>query len=256
MTLPLVSFEGRCALVTGAAGGIGFAIATRMAMLGARVVMADRVADRLTEAARRVGDNAIALPGDIGSEAGAERLMSEAVTAAGAIDILVNNAGVAEPIARTIDQQLPDWQRVIDVNLRGTYLMSRAMARHVLGRKARGAIVNIASVAGIIAIPSSNGYGVSKAAIVHLTKSMASEWAARGLRVNAVAPGVIDAPMAMEMFAAGVDRAQIERKVPMHRLGSPDEIANVVAFLASDAASYVTGVTLPVDGGWCAYGGA
>lgn len=256
MTSPLVTLEGRSALVTGAARGIGLAIATRLASLGARVVMADRNSDGLAAAVAEVGNRALAVVGDVSSEDGANDLVSRAIDGAGSIDILVNNAGIDEPITRTIDQQLEDWQKVMDVNLRGTYLMSRAIARHILGRKAGGAIVNIASVAGIGAIPGSNGYGVSKAAIIHLTKTMASEWATKGLRVNCVAPGFIDAPMALEMFADDrVDRTRIERRLPMRRLGSPDEIAKAVGFLASDAASYITGVTLPVDGGWCAYGG-
>lgn len=256
MTTPLVTLEGRSALVTGAARGIGLAIVSRLAALGARVVIADRNSDCLAKAAAEFGSLVRAVAGDVSSEHGADNLVSQAIEAAGTIDILVNNAGIDEPIARTIDQQLEHWQQVIDVNLRGTYLMSRAIARHILGEKKSGAIVNIASVAGIGAIPGSNGYGVSKAAIIHLTKTMASEWGAKGIRVNCVAPGFIEAPMALEMFGDGrVDRTRIERRLPMRRLGSPDEIANAVAFLSSDAASYITGATLPVDGGWCAYGG-
>ncbi|MBN8960754.1 MAG: SDR family oxidoreductase [Rhizobiales bacterium] len=250
------SLEGKNALVTGAAGGIGLAIARRFIVNGARVVIADLQGDRLKAAVQSLPAGAMAVPADISSEAGVDAMMAAAVASAGEVDILVNNAGVAEPIVRTIDQRLMDWQRVMDINLRGTYLACRAFARHLLPRKMSGSIVNIASVAGLGGIPSSNAYGVSKAAIVHLTRNLACEWAARRLRVNCVAPGYIDAPMAHEMFAdSRVDRQGIEARVPMHRLGEADEIASVVAFLASDAASYVTGVTLPVDGGWCAYGG-
>lgn len=248
--------DGKIALVTGAAGGIGLAIARRLAADGARVAIADRDAGRLQTAIAELPNDAVALVADISSEAGVDAMIVDAVARLGQLDILVNNAGLAEPIARTVDQQLADWERVIDVNLRGTYLACRAFGRHALPRRAGGAIVNIGSVAGLGGIPSSNGYGVSKAAIVHLTRNLACEWATRGIRVNCVAPGYIEAPMAIEMFAnVHVDRSRIEQRLPMQRLGQPDEIAAAVSFLVSKDASYITGVTLPVDGGWCAYGG-
>lgn len=248
--------DGRTALVTGAAGGIGLAIARRLAADGARVVIADRDAARLQTAITELPDDAVAFVADISSEAGVDAMIADAVARLGQLDILVNNAGLAEPIARTVDQQLADWERVIDVNLRGTYLACRAFGRHVLPRRVGGAVVNIGSVAGLGGIPSSNGYGVSKAAVTHLTRNLACEWASKGIRVNCVAPGYIEAPMAVEMFAnVHVDRSRIERRLPMQRLGQADEIAGAVSFLVSKDASYITGVTLPVDGGWCAYGG-
>ncbi len=246
----------RKALITGAAGGIGLAIARRFAANGAQVAIADLQQRRLTAALTELPDTSVAVVADISSEDGVERMLAEAEERLGPLDILVNNAGIAEPIVRTVDQKLADWERVIDVNLRGTFLACRGFAARALPRRSPGAIVNIGSVAGLGGIPSSNGYGVSKAAIAHLTRNLACEWSAKGLRVNCVAPGYIDAPMSAEMFAdSRVDRSRIEQRVPLRRLGAADEIAAAVAFLASDDASYITGVVLPVDGGWCAYGG-
>lgn len=247
---------GKTALVTGAAGGIGLAIAHRLATDGARVAIADLRAERLTDALKQLPGAGVSLVADISSEVGVDRMIAEAEERLGPLDILVNNAGVAEPIVRTIDQKLSDWERVMDVNLRGTFLACRAFAARALPRRSGGAIVNIGSVAGLGGIPSSNGYGVSKAAIAHLTRNLACEWAVKGIRVNCVAPGYIKAPMSAEMFAESrVDRGRIEQRLPMQRLGAADEIAAVVAFLVSEDASYVAGVVLPVDGGWCAYGG-
>jgi NAD(P)-dependent dehydrogenase (short-subunit alcohol dehydrogenase family) len=173
----------------------------------------------------------------------------------GSLDILVNNAGVLEPLAPTMDQKLDDWQRVIDVNLRSVYLMSRAFGRHVLGRFGQGAIVNITYIAGLEGFAASNAYGVSKAGVMHMTKTMAVEWARRGVRVNCVAPGFIDTPMAHALFDQSGQRDRLVRRIPMRRLGDGDEIANTVAFLVSEGASYITGATIPVDGGWVACGG-
>jgi NAD(P)-dependent dehydrogenase (short-subunit alcohol dehydrogenase family) len=255
----MIQFDlaGRKALVTGAAGGIGLAIARRFLAQGAAVGVADRDVDGLTRAfAQSLTSNTCVLVGDVSLEVEAEALVSRAVDEMGCLDILINNAGISEPVVATVDQSLNDWQRVIDVNLRGVYLMSRAFGRHVLGRAGRGAIVNISSIAGLQGHPASNAYGVSKAGIAHMTKSMAVEWARRGVRVNCVAPGLTDAPMAQALFDEGIDRERLLKRIPMRRLGDADEIADSVMFLASEAASYITGVVIPVDGGWSSYGGA
>jgi NAD(P)-dependent dehydrogenase (short-subunit alcohol dehydrogenase family) len=255
----MVPFDlaGRKALVTGAAGGIGLAIARCLAVHGASIAVADRDAGGLTRSvAQSLPASTCVLVGDVSVEAEAEALIRRAVDEMGCVDILVNNAAITEPLVATVDQSLDDWQRVIDVNLRGVYLMSRAFGRHVLGRAGRGAIVNISSIAGLQGHPASNAYGVSKAGIAHMTKSMAVEWARRGVRVNCIAPGLTDAPMAHALFAEGIDREQLVKRIPMRRLGDADEIADTVLFLASEAASYITGVVIPVDGGWSSYGGA
>jgi NAD(P)-dependent dehydrogenase (short-subunit alcohol dehydrogenase family) len=255
----MVQFElaGRKALVTGAARGIGLAIAKYLLANGVSVAIADRDVHGLARAgAESLPGNACILAGDVSIEAGANSLVDQAVEKLGCLDILVNNAGISEPLVATVDQALDDWQRVIDVNLRGAYLMSRAFGRHILGRSGRGAIVNIASIAGLEGFTASNAYGVSKAGVAHMTKSMAVEWARRGVRVNCVAPGLIDTVMAQALFDESGERERLMKRIPMRRLGDGSEIASTVAFLASEAASYITGVTLPVDGGWVAYGGA
>lgn len=257
----LVNFTGKTALVTGAAGGIGMAICQTIAQRGGAVILTDRDSARLEDAVialrAQFPDSAFyAVTGDIGEKLGPDAIVAASLASAGQIDVLVNNAGVGEPIVRTIDQDIDAWQRVFDINLRGAFLMARAVGRHILQRNGRGAIVNIASIAGMLGIPGSNAYGVSKAGVIHLTRSLASEWAGRGLRVNAVSPGYIETSLAFGLFdEVGIDRAKLERRLPMRRMGAPEEIASAVAFLASDAASYVNGVVLPVDGGWMGFGG-
>lgn len=257
----LMDFGGRTTLVTGGAGGIGMAICRTFAKLGGDVVLADRDGTRLDAAVAELQGQFPqrafhAVAGDIGDKGGPDLIVEAALARAGRIDVLVNNAGVGEPIVRTLDQDIDAWQSVMDINLRGTFLMSRAVGRHVLGRKGFGAIVNIASIAGMMGVPGSNAYAVSKAGVVHLTRTLASEWAGRGLRVNAICPGYIETSLAFDMFdKVGIERAYVERRVPMRRMGRPEEIASAVAFLASDAASYISGVVLPVDGGWMGFGG-
>jgi NAD(P)-dependent dehydrogenase (short-subunit alcohol dehydrogenase family) len=251
----MVRFDlaGCKALVTGAAGEIGLAIARRLVAHGANISVADCQAEGLRRAvAESLPVNTCELVGDVSLETDAEGLITRASEAMGGLDILVNNAGVSEPLIATVDQTLDHWARVIDINLRGVFLMSRAFGRHILGRSTRGAIVNISSIAGLEGFPSSNAYGVSKAGVAHMTKTMAVEWASQGVRVNCVAPGFIDTSMAHDLIDQSGGRDRFLRRIPMRRLGDAEEIATAVAFLASEAASYITGVTIPVDGGWVA----
>ena len=172
----------------------------------------------------------------------------------GALNILVNNAGVPEKLNSIRNQDPEDWQRVIDVNLRSVYLMSRAAAEVMIPR-GEGVIINIASIAGINAFSASHAYGVSKAAVVMLTKTLACELARHRIRVNAVAPGVIRSPMLDGMTEEGKGISRILARVPLGRLGTAQEVGAAVAFLCSSAAAYITGAVLPVDGGWMAFGG-
>lgn len=245
-----MSLNGKNILVTGGAGGIGMAIADMLVQRGAAVVLTDIDAKQLEAARERTGASA-AFPGDITDEDDVSEIFSRMADHMGGIDGLVNNAGIAQELAGTRNQALADWRRVIDVNLQGSFLAARAASRWM---KSGGAIVNIASVAGLCAFRASNGYSVSKAAIVMMTKTLALDLARFGIRVNAVAPGIIDAPMAK--VVQGIADMSLEERIPMGRIGHADEVAKAVHFLLSDEASYITGISLPVDGGWSAFGGA
>lgn len=248
----MIDLSGRTALVTGAGRGIGFGIAQMLAEAGATVAVNDLDAAAAEDAAVRLGGASFAVPGNVTGDAEAGAIVAGVRDRGHGLDCLVNNAGVAAPLVPLGALCVEDWQRVIDVNLKGSFLMSRAAAAAMTG----GAIVNIASVAGLVAFPASHAYGVSKAGVVMLTMTLATELARRGIRVNAVAPGVIDAPMFDAMLRNDDDADTLSARVPLGRLGRAEEVGRAVAFLCSDAASYITGAVLPVDGGWQAFGGA
>jgi NAD(P)-dependent dehydrogenase (short-subunit alcohol dehydrogenase family) len=239
---------GRRALVTGGAGAIGLACARRLLAEGAEVVLLDRHADALSATA---GTGAAPVACDV-RDPGA---VAAAVTRAagllnGPANVLVNSAGVYR-IAPLLDLTPDEWDDVLAVNLRGTFLAGRAMAAALIAAGRPGAIVNISSTAGLVADaaePSAH-YNASKAGVLALTRQMAAEWAPHGIRANAVCPGVIDTPMLRMMDDPAAGAAYLRTGVPQGRLGSAEEVAAAVVFLASDDASYLTGATVPVDGG-------
>ena len=241
----MFQLDGKRALVTGATGGIGGAIAKTLAMQGARVAISGTRADRLEAVADALGVGTVALPCDLGDRAAVEGLIPAATEALGGVDILVNNAGITrDNLALRMKDE--DWDQVLEVNLTAGFRLAKAALRGMM--KARwGRIISITSIVGVTGNPGQANYAASKAGIIGMSKALAQEVASRGVTVNCVAPGFIASPM-----TDGLDDAQKQRLlagIPQGRLGEGADIAGAVAYLASDAAGYVTGQTLHVNGG-------
>ena len=248
----MISLEGRNAIVTGAARGIGAACALALARHGANVVLGDVLEEDCAETARRIRDetgaSAVSIRADVGLEEDCAGLLDVCTEHFGACDILLNNAGIIVP-GSILDGAVEDFDRVLSVNLRGTYLMSRLAARHMVERGVAGAIVNMSSTNAVVTIPNQLAYAVSKGGVAQLTKVMAMALAPHDIRVNAIGPGSIATNMLDEVMADEEARQTILSRTPMGRVGEPEEVASVAVFLASDYASYLTGETIYPDGG-------
>lgn len=251
----------KVAVVTGAANGIGWATAQRWTQEGYRVALLDLNLEAVQARATELGQAHMGLACDVTSEASVTAAIAAVMAAFGRIDALVNNAGVGDQTGATVAQNVEAFDRVLAVHLRGTFLMSQAVARVMLEATpdaggARGSMVNLGSIASSIGLPARNAYSAAKAGIVGMTRAMASEWARAGIRVNAVAPGYVRTAMVNELARKGaLDTKGIAQRTPLGRMADPAEIAEAIVFLGSGKASYITGVVLPVDGGWTAFGG-
>lgn len=251
---PLSLLRNKRILVTGAASGIGLGTAALFTDLGARIVVTDRDADLLTEVWDRV-ENAGVLKLDVVDERQCVETVSTAVEMLGGLDGVFNSAGISDIVAPATEIAIDDWQRIVDVNLRGSFLVARTAARHML-TEGGGSIVLMSSVNGVRGIPRRHAYGPAKAAIAQLARTLACEWGGLGLRVNALAPTYINTPMVERLVAEGkIDIDRLERRTPLGRIGEVEDVARAAAFLLSDWSRYITGIVLPVDGGWLAYGG-
>ena len=245
-------FTGKSAIITGGASGIGEGTAHMLAERGAAVLIFDRDAERAPMVARQIcaaGGNADYRVGDVSDPVACDAAVSGACEKYGCLDVLVNNAG-GGTLQPTHETSLEQWKWMLDINLTGTFLMSRAALRVMLVQ-GEGIIVNVASVHGHVGFPNHAGYTAAKAGIVNLTRSLAVEYGTRNIRVNAVCPGVIMTPL----IAATVDAKAMEKFVAMHpigRIGTVEEVARAICFLASDEATFITGSSLMVDGGYTA----
>jgi NAD(P)-dependent dehydrogenase (short-subunit alcohol dehydrogenase family) len=242
---------GRLALVTGAGSGIGEGIAKGMAKAGARVVAVDIDGAAAERTAQAIGGDARSFAGDVTDRARCDGLAAAVRREIGAISVLVNNAGIIRRGTVMDRNAREDWDATLAVNLDGPYIVTTAFLDQL--KESRGAIINIGSVQSFVALPNSAAYTTSKTGVRGLTKALAIELSPLGIRVNAIGPGLIATPLNAKARENPAYMKNFEGRIPLGRIGTPEDIAPVAVFLASDMARYITGVTLPVDGGFLAY---
>ena len=247
---------GKLALVTGAGSGIGEAIALLFAREGADIAVNDinpAAAEKTVEAVRKLGRKAIALEADVADYDQVDAMVDRVINEFGGVHILVNNAGIPTQGPFLENQTPENWDRVVAVILRGTYLCSRKVGRWMVANRT-GKIVNISSIAGSRATPHIPSYGAAKAAIIQLTRTLAVEWGKYQINVNCISPGIINTPLTQRTIAVWQTPEEIKRRIPLEVMGEAEDIAKAAFFLVSEDARHITGVNLPVDGGILAIG--
>jgi len=258
-----MDFPEKVAVITGGGMGIGEAIARAFAREGAHIVIGDvkiELAREVVKEIKGTGRKGLALQADVSAKEDVDRMVEEILKAFGKIDILVNNAGISQLPLSILDLDIETWQKVTDIDYKGTYLCSRRVGQVMVTQKS-GSVINISSVVGLASAPLV-AYSPAKSAVIMLTKILATEWGRFNVRVNAIAPGYTLTPLLKGMIERGERNPEmILKRTPMGKLVEPEDIANAALFLASEKARYITGVTLPVDAGfladgaWSAYGG-
>lgn len=245
--MPNFRLDGKKALVTGAARGLGKAIADDLAESGAIVYGTSRDAESARRISERYGTPALVI--DVTHTEGIHLFTESLMQESGGIDLLVNNAGVNVP-KPALELTVDDWDTVFDTNLKGSFFLTTAIAQHWIAHGTPGAVVNVASQAGIVGIEERAAYGASKAGLIHLTKILALEWAPAGIRVNAVAPTFVRTELTASTLNRPEWAAELLSRIPIGRFGEPEDVAGAIVFLLSDTASLITGHTLTIDGGY------
>lgn len=250
--LPYFDLSGRVAVITGGATGIGKGIAEGLAEAGANIVIGSRRLEKCKQACYEIGQNTgvqtLALACDVTDSGALKSFVANIVNAMGQIDILVNNSGVyhVKPILKMNET---DWDSTLNTNLKGVFTLSKAVVKEMIDRGAGGKIINVASVAGIVAGPSMSAYCASKAGCIQLTKVMALEWVKYNIQVNSICPGYFETPMVTGFVASDSGKKFIKNELPMRRVGQINEIKGIAILLASQASSYITGASYIIDGG-------
>ena len=242
--------KGKTAIITGGGSGIGFECAKLFSENGASVVVFGRRKSRLEKAIKEIGENSISVQGDITQEKDIKNLINTSIKQFGRVDILVNNAGTSSSAA-THKMEDSHWDSIMDINLKGIFRLSKQLLPYMLEQK-KGNFINISSIYGLIGFSGYSGYGVSKAALAQFSKSIAIEYGPHGIRSNTISPGIIETNMTAAIRRDNRLEKNLLKGYPLGRFGLPKDVANACLFLASDQSSFITGINLPVDGGYTA----